>query len=286
MESKKWSNHCTAKKRHQRPASKKRQTRHELPEMVHLQTLKHCLTTGQVAKGNTMHITTKQQVKNSKPWPIPPKKESERQRKLGPQVCHLTSVQFQCFGTCDFIILYVSSTTLIRHWGKHTCYMSQDSIKIIIFWGDFSLPWPRPEKEKFHERPEMVEWDQFKFRRWIGGAGCSSGVMGNLITVYSTLCCALPWLTALEQAEADGDKLDFLVLTGDINPALIQLSVLGLKHVSCIFLDLPPLGFTNSVLSNLKGMTVSNAERSCLSEWLRWRRYSYVKKQLSILSRH
>lgn len=33
--------------------------------------------------------------------------------------------------------------------------------------------------------------------------------MGNLITVYSTLCCALPWLTALEQAEADGDKLDF-----------------------------------------------------------------------------
>lgn len=55
------------KTRHQRPASKKRQTRHELPEMLHLQTLKHCLTTGQVAKGNTMHITTKQQVKNSKP---------------------------------------------------------------------------------------------------------------------------------------------------------------------------------------------------------------------------
>ena len=107
--------------------------------MLHLQTLKHCLTTGQVAKGNTMHITTKQQVKNSKPWPIPQKKESERQRKLGPQVCHLTSVQFQCFGTCDFIILYVSSTTLIRHWGKHTCYMSQDSIKIIIFLGGFQL---------------------------------------------------------------------------------------------------------------------------------------------------
>ena len=76
------------------------------------------------------------------------KKKSERQRKLGPQVCHLTSVQFQCFGTCGFIILHVSSTTLIRHWGKHTCYMSQDSIKIIIFFWGISAYLGRGQKRK------------------------------------------------------------------------------------------------------------------------------------------
>ena len=61
--------------------------------------------------------TSQQNSRSRTPNPdqYPQKKEGERQRKLGPQVCHLTSVQFQCFGTCDFIILYVSSTTLIRH---------------------------------------------------------------------------------------------------------------------------------------------------------------------------
>ena len=81
------------------------------------------------------------------------KKKCERQRKLGPQVCHLTSVQFQCFGTCGFIILYVSSTTLIRHWGKHTCYMSQDSIKIIIFFGGFQLTLAEARKGKMPSTP-------------------------------------------------------------------------------------------------------------------------------------
>ena len=103
---------------------------------------------------------------------------------------------------------------------------------------------------------------------------CSAVVASFLwLRVLTRICFCWPRQFFAKQSFTSDFWSDYnlilLVLTGDINSVLIQLLALGLKHVSCIFLDLPPLGFTNSVLLNFKGMTVSNAERSCLSEWLK-----------------